>query len=329
MDAIPPPVLFFALGVFAAFVRSDLALPDAVAKGLSVYLMVSIGLKGGFALAAPGAAAGLVPALLLGVGLALLLPVPAFAALRGLTRLDRPTAAAVAGHYGSVSVVTFAAAAQALTAAGLTAEAYMPAVLAAMEAPPIISALLLAGPQPGRRSAHGKAGLLREVLAGGPVLLLLGSLAIGWVGGAPAHEQLAPFAEALFPGALCLFLLEMGLVAARQIRATLAARRRDPTAPGALDPRLVLFAFLMPLVGASAGLGAATAIGLSVGGVALFGVLGASASYIAVPAAMRLALPEADAGVYVTLSVAITFPFNITLGIPLYLWAAQALAGGG
>ncbi|PZW38673.1 hypothetical protein C8P66_13627 [Humitalea rosea] len=326
MEAIPPPVLFFALGAFAAFIRSDLALPDAVAKGLSLYLMVAIGLHGGFALASPGAAVGVLPALALGVGMSFLLPVPAFGVLRAFTRLDRPTAAAVAGHYGSVSVVTFAAAVQAISAAGLRSEAYMPAVLAAMEAPAIISALMLAGPQPGRRSARGgKGALLKEVLAGGPVLLLLGSMAIGWAGGASAHAQLAPFAEGLFPGALCLFLLEMGLVAARQLRGAADARRRGPRAAGTLDARLVAFALLMPLFGASVGIGMASLIGVSHGGMALFGVLGASASYIAVPAAMRLALPEADAGVYVTLSVAITFPFNITLGIPLYLWAAQML----
>jgi len=327
MEAIPPPVLFFALGAFAAAVRSDLALPDALAKALSLYLMVAIGLKGGFALAAPGASAGLLPALAVGVALSFLLPVPAFLALRAGTGLDRATAAAVAGHYGSVSVVTFAAATQAVNAAGMQAEAFMPAVLAAMEAPAIVTALLLAGSVGGAKTPRSTPRLVREVLAGGPVVLLLGSMAIGWAGGVPAQAQLQPFAEALFPGALCLFLLEMGLVATRQLRAAVEARRRSPEAARALDPRLLAFAVLMPLVGAAAGIGAGWGIGLSVGGVALFGTLAASASYIAVPAAMRLALPQADAGVYLTLSVAVTFPFNIAVGIPLYIAMARMVAG--
>ncbi len=327
MEAIPSPVLFFALGAFAAAVRSDLALPDALAKALSLYLMVAIGLKGGFALATPGASAGLLPALAAGITLSFLLPIPAFLALRSATGLDRATAAAVAGHYGSVSVVTFAAATQAVNAAGLHPEAFMPAVLAAMEAPAIVTALLLAGIGGGAKAPRSTPRLVREVLAGGPVVLLLGSMAIGWAGGATAKAQLQPFAEALFPGALCLFLLEMGLVAARQLRAAIEARRRSPEAARALDPRLLAFALLMPLVGACAGIGAGWGIGLSLGGIALMGTLAASASYIAVPAAMRLALPQADAGVYLTLSVAVTFPFNIALGIPLYIAMARAVAG--
>jgi hypothetical protein len=148
-------------------------------------------------------------------------------------------------------------------------------------------------------------------------VLLLGSFLIGWIGGEAQRAPLAPFVEGLFQGALCLFLLEMGLLAARQLRA----------APGRLDARLVGFGLLMPLIGAAAGLGAGLLAGLSPGGVALMMTLAASASYIAVPAAMRLALPEADAGIYVTLSVAITFPFNIVVGIPLYLWVAGMAAG--
>lgn len=320
---LPPPVLFFALGFMAGAARSELGIPDALAKTLSLYLMVAIGLKGGMALATPGAAEGLVPALLGGVLLSLLLPLPAFLALRAVTRLDRATAAAVAGHYGSVSVVTFAAAAGTLQATGVTYEGFMPAVLAAMETPAILTALLLAragapGGRPGGRpggEAVPKRRLLREVLLNGSVVLLLGSFAIGWVGGPAARAQLGVFAEGLFPGALCLFLLEMGLVAFRQLRTT----------GRGLPPALIGFGLLMPLLGAAGGLAAGTLAGLSPGGVGLMTVLGASASYIAVPAAMRLALPEADAGIYVTLSIAVTFPFNILVGIPLYLRLAGAL----
>lgn len=315
---LPPPVLFFLLGFGAGAARSDLTVPDALAKSLSLYLMVAIGLKGGAAVAMPGAAAGLLPALAGGILLSLLMPLPAFALLRGLTRLDRPTAAAVAGHYGSVSVVTFAAATGALNAAGIGYEGFMPAVLAAMETPAILTALLLA--RTGQAAASTATGpislpqLLREVFLNGSVVLLLGSFAIGWIGAGPAKAQLATFAEGLFPGALCLFLLEMGLVAVRRLRA----------GGRGLQPALVAFGLLMPLLGAAAGLLVGHLAGLSPGGRALFTVLGASASYIAVPAAMRLALPQADAGVYVTLSVAVTFPFNILVGIPLYLRAAGA-----
>lgn len=319
---IPLPVMFFGLGLGAGLARSDLAVPESVAKGLSLYLMLAIGLKGGMALAAPGASEGLLAALALGVALSFLLPLPAFALLRGLTRLDRVTAAAVAGHYGSVSVVTYAAAAGVLVSAGIPAEGFMPAVLAAMETPAILTALLLArrGTPAGARPGTPKRGarhLAREVFLNGSVVLLLGSFLIGWIGGEAQRPAVAPFVDGLFQGALCLFLLEMGLLAARQLRA----------APGRLDARLVAFGILMPLVGATAGLGAGLLAGLSPGGVTLMMTLAASASYIAVPAAMRLALPEADAGIYVTLSVAITFPFNIVLGIPLYLWVAGMAAG--
>jgi hypothetical protein len=188
-------------------------------------------------------------------------------------------------------------------------------VLAAMETPAIVTALLLA--RAGTPSAEKLPlrHLLREVLLNGPVVLLLGSFLIGWLSGPAAKTQLAVFTEGLFPGALCLFLLEMGLVAVRQLRA----------AGRGLQPSLIAFGILMPLVGAAGGLAVGMLAGLSPGGVGLMAVLGASASYIAVPAAMRLALPEADAGIYVTLSLAVTFPFNILIGLPLYLRVAGAL----
>ncbi|MES2713437.1 MAG: sodium-dependent bicarbonate transport family permease, partial [Pseudomonadota bacterium] len=181
---LPLPVMFFALGLAAGLLRSDLSVPEAVAKGLSLYLMMAIGLKGGIAV---------------GVALSFLMPVPAFALLRGLTRLDRETAAAVAGHYGSVSVVTFAAAVGVLNAAGITYEGFMPAILAAMETPAILTALLLArGGAVGAPSRAPRGHLLREVLLNGSVVLLLGSFAIGWAAGVPARPQLAPFIEGLW-----------------------------------------------------------------------------------------------------------------------------------
>jgi hypothetical protein len=321
-DLIPPPVLFFALGALAAALRSDLHLPDALAKALSVYLMVAIGLKGGAAIATPGASEGLLGALVVGIALSFLLPVLAFGMLRAASHLDRETAAAVSGHYGSVSVVTFAAAVGALEAAQMPSEGFMPAVLAAMETPAIVTALLLARAGggvaqkgPGAPPALGK--LLREVLLSGSIVLLLGAFFIGWAGGAKAKAQFAPFVEGLFPGVLALFLLEMGLLAVRQLQA----------APRGLDARLIAFGVVMPLIGGAAGLAGGWLVGLSTGGVALMAVLSGSASYIAVPAAMRMALPRADAGIYVTLSLAVTFPVNVILGIPLWIAAARKLMG--
>jgi hypothetical protein len=224
----------------------------------------------------------------------------------------------VSGHYGSVSVVTFAAASGAIASHGIEAEGFMPAVLAAMETPAILTAILLArlggsGAKAGAAPLQARK-LAREVLLNGPVVLLMGSFLIGWAMGPAGKAQLAPFTEAIFPGALCLFLLEMGLMAVRQLRA----------GGRGLSPRLIGFALLMPLIGGTAGLFGGQLAGLSPGGVALMAILGASASYIAVPAAMRLALPRADAGIYVTLSVAVTFPFNILVGIPLWLGMAGA-----
>lgn len=327
-ESIPPPILFFLLGAGAAALRSDLQLPEALAKALSIYLMVAIGLKGGAAIAAPGATEGIWGALAAGIALSFLLPVLAFGLLRLGTRLDRETAAAVSGHYGSVSVVTFAAAVGTLNAAGLPHEGFMPALLAAMETPAIITALLLANgsrarPPAGHALPTGPGAptplphLLREAMVNGSVLLLLGSFLIGWLGGETAKVQFAPFTDGLFPGVLALFLLEMGLVAARQLGA----------APRALEPRLVAFGVVMPLIGGAFGLAAGLAVGLSVGGVALMAVLAGSASYIAVPAAMRLALPQADAGIYVALSLAVTFPFNVLVGIPIWIYASRAAAG--
>lgn len=302
--------MFFALGFGAGAVRADLSVPEALAKSLSLYLMVAIGLKGGAALAMPGAAEGLWAALAAGVALSFLLPLPAFLLLRLISRLDRETAAAVSGHYGSVSVVTFAAASGTLVTLGASQEGFMPAVLAVMETPAILTAILLArlGGAADAPKLNARK-LAREVLLNGPVVVLMGSFLIGYLAGEPGKRQLAPFTEALFPGVLCLFLLEMGLMAVRQLR---ASGRGLPLA-------LLGFGLVMPLIGGAAGLFAGGLIGLSPGGVALMAVLGGSASYIAVPAAMRLALPRADAGIYVTLSVALTFPFNILVGIPLWI----------
>lgn len=296
-----PAILFFGLGLVAATLRSDLKVPEPMSKGMALYLMVAIGLKGGAAVAAAPASALLPSALAAGIVLSCLLPLPAFAMLRLSSGLDRATAAAVAGHYGSVSVVTYVAATQLLQARGLVPEPFMPAVLAAMEAPGIAIALLLARP-----GAGGLGSALRSVLLHGAVVVLVGSFFIGWASGAERYAPIRPFTEGLFAGVLCLFLLDMGLLAGRQLMETRG-----------LDKRLLIFGVAMPLFGAASGLFLGAGIGLSAGGTAMLGVLAASASYIAAPAAMRTALPEANPGIYVPLALGVTFPFNLLVGIPL------------
>jgi hypothetical protein len=234
-----------------------------------------------------------------------------------MTRLDVTDAAAVAGHYGSISIVTFVAATSVIGSAGLTSEGYMVAVAAVMEAPAILSALWLIA-RFGKSSAEMEEGLMREILLNGSIVLLVGSFLIGWITGAEGMEKIAPLIVAPFQGVLCLFLLDMGLVAGRGLR----------DARGVLTPGVFLFGVIMPPIGASLGLLAGLLLGLSTGGVVLFMTLCASASYIAVPAAMRVALPEANPSVYLTLSLGVTFPFNLTLGIPLYLAVASAVTGG-
>jgi uncharacterized protein len=315
-NLVSPIILSFVLGLVAALARSDLSFPEAIAKGLSLYLLFAIGFKGGAGVAAHGIDARLVAALVSGVALSLLLPFIAFALLRVLTRVSVTDAAAVAGHYGSISIVTFVAASSLLTGRGIPAEGYMVAVAAAMEAPAIVSALWLAARRGGGGERVG-VELWREILLNGSIVLLLGAFAIGWVTGAEGLAEIESFIVEPFKGVLCLFLLDMGLVAGRGLRGS----------RGVLSPGTVAFGILMPLVGATLGLAAGLALGLSLGGVVLLMVLGASASYIAVPAAMRVALPEANPALSLTLALGVTFPFNLTFGIPLYMMLAAAVTG--
>ncbi len=315
-NLISPIILSFVLGLLAALARSDLSVPEAIAKGMSIYLLFAIGFKGGASLADHGVDAGLVFALLAGVGLSAVIPFMAFGLLRFITGLSTVDAAAVAAHYGSISIVTFVAATSVLTSQGIAYEGYMVAVAAAMEAPAILSALWLISRQGAGRGMD--AELWREILLNGSIVLLLGAFVIGAVTGREGQAQIDAFITAPFKGVLCLFLLDMGLVAGRGLRA----------AGGVLRPGLLAFGVLMPVVGSLMGMAAALALGLSPGGAAILMVLSASASYIAVPAAMRVALPEANPTIYLTLSLGITFPFNLTLGIPIYLALASAVTGG-
>lgn len=321
-NLLSPMILFFALGLLAGSAKSDLAVPEPISKALSLYLMLSIGFRGGVEIVHSGGMSGsIVAALIAGVTLSFTVPVIAYLLLRVTTRLDGINAAAVSAHYGSVSVVTFVAAIAFLGHVGVPYEGYVVAMLAVMETPAIVSGLLLAR----RASPANRDGdrallprrLLHEVLLSGSVILLIGSFVIGWVTGDEGMKALAPVVETPFKGVLAIFLLDMGLLTSRR----LADLRK-------VGVSVFGFALYMPLVGGAVGLLAGFLMGLSIGGTTLVAVLTASASYIVVPAAMRLALPQANPSIYVTLSLGITFPFNIAVGTPLYYTVARAIAGG-
>ena len=306
-----PAILFFFLGAAAAFARSDLSIPEPIAKALSLYLMLCIGFKGGVEARAAGLNGDFLAAGAIGIALSALMPLVAFVILKRMPRLDRSTACALAATYGSVSVVTFAAGQQHLAALGLPSGGYMAAVLALMETPAILTALLLLNGA-GRGEPGQRRTVLREVFVGAATIMLLGSFLVGLVSGAAGMAKLEMFVGPLFQGALCFFLLDIGLIAARRL---MEGGRK-------LSPAVVAFALGFPLLSAGLALGLARLVGLSVGNAALLTILAGSASYIAVPAAMRLAAPKADTGVFVTASLAITFPFNLTLGIAFYTAAA-------
>jgi hypothetical protein len=313
---VTPIVLSFALGLFAALVRSDLSIPEAVAKGMSLYLLFAIGFKGGVSLADHGIDLTLGLTLLTGIILSAAIPLIAYVILRGLSGLSALDAAAVAGHYGSISIVTFVAASSVLESRGIPDDGYMVAVAAAMEAPAILSALWLVT----RSKGGGKIepGLWREIMLNGSIVLLIGAFLIGMITGEEGLTEIAPLVIAPFKGVLCLFLLDMGIIAGRGLR----------KGRGVLDAGALAFGIIMPLLGSLLGLGAAVLLGLPLGSALLLMVLSASASYIAVPAAMRVALPEANPSIYLTLSLGVTFPFNLVIGIPLYLALASAVIGG-
>jgi hypothetical protein len=314
-NLLSPIILCFALGVAASVARSDLNFPEAAAKAMSLYLLFAIGFKGGVSVASHGIDLTLGLSLVAGVILSALLPFIAFVLLNILTSLSRVDAAAVAAHYGSISIVTFVAGTSVLQSSGIEYEGFMVAVAAAMEAPAILSALWLISRGGGEQKMD--SDLWREILLNGSIVLLVGSFAIGWATGEEGLKEISSFIVSPFKGVLCLFLLDMGLVAGRGLRG----------GSGVLKPGVLAFGILMPLIGSLFGLGAGMLLGLSTGGVALMMVLSASASYIAVPAAMRVALPEANPSVYLTLSLGVTFPFNLTIGLPVYVAIASALTG--
>jgi hypothetical protein len=304
-----PVVLSFALGVIAVAVRSDLKIPEEIYAALSIYLLLAIGLKGGAALAAtPLAAIALPLAATFALGLAT--PLWCFAVLRKAGRFSVEDGAAIAAHYGSVSVVTFIAGASFVEKAGAPADGFMATLVAALEVPGIVVALLIARRSGGQNVALGAA--LGEILAGRSILLLLGGVAIGAIGGQRGLADVGPFFVAPFKGALCLFLLELGIVTGKRLR---DVRR--------VGPFLLAFGIGAPLVHGVLGVLVGKAAGLGMGSAAVLGTMAASASYIAAPAAVRLALPAANPAYYLTAAIGITFPFNLALGIPIYFAVAR------
>ncbi len=298
---IDPLVLTFALGVAARLARSDLRFPEPVYEALSIYLLLAIGLKGGVELSHQPLSQLALPALC-AVLAGFVLPFLLFPVLRHAVGLARPDAASVAAHYGSVSVVTFAIASAYLQQRGIAAESFMPVLLALMEAPGIIAGVILA-----RAGGTTGAPVFREVAANKGIVLLAGGIAIGWVVGSEGYAPLKPLFGDLFRGLLALYLLELGLV--------VGGRFPDLRRAGV---RLVTFGVLAPLLLGAAGVAiGAWLLGLSAGGSVLFGVLLASASYIAAPAAMRMAVPAANPALGISAALAVTFPFNVFVNIPL------------
>ena len=309
-NLLDPAVLCFVLGLTAGLARSDLRLPRALYDTLSVYLLLAIGLKGGVELARSALSDILVPVAGT-IGLGVVIPVVAFVILRTVGSFERPDAAAIAAHYGSVSAVTFAIVLEYLRQSATPFEDYSAVLLVVLEVPALAVGILLA--RGGREGAAvGWRSVARELLLGKSVFLLLGGLAIGVIARPEAIATVAPVFFDLFKGALALFLLEMGLVASKRL-----AEVRS------VGLFLLAFGLTMPLISAAMGIAVSLVVGLSPGGTAILATLAASASYIAAPAAMRIAVPEANPALYLTASLGITFPFNIIVGIPLYDWASR------
>ena len=309
-----PPILFFFLGLLAVLVRSDLEIPGPIPKILSLYLLFAIGFKGGVGLAAGGLDLQIVTVLAAAVLLASVVPVYAFFILR--QKLPIADAAAIAATYGSISAVTFITAAAFLDKLGITYGGYMVAAMALMESPAIVVAVLLyrLGSKTAANEGFAWREIWRDAFLNGSVFLIVGSLIIGTVSGEAGAKALKPFTGDIFAGVLCFFLLDMGLVAARRLG--------DLRRAGVF---LTAFAVLLPLVNASLAIPFAYILGLAQGDAFMFTVLAASASYIAVPAAMRVSIPEANPSLYVPMSLAITFPLNILVGMPIYMAAVNYL----
>lgn len=314
MSTLDPVVLFFVLGVLAGLMRSDLRLPSAIYDFVTMLLLLAIGLKGGVELSRQPLV-DLAPQMLAVVAMGLLLPLLAYPVLHYLGRLQRADAASIAAHYGSVSVGTYAVVAAYLTSQAIPFEEYMPVFVVLLEVPAIVVGIVLAR---GWAAQHQWGHLAREIFLGKGVVLLTGGLLIGWIAGADGVLPIKALFFDLFKGILALFLLEMGLITVSQ----LGDQRRSGLF-------LVGFAVVFPMVAALIGGSLGWVLGLTEGGTVVLATLAASASYIAVPAAMRMAVPEANPSLSLAAALGVTFPFNILLGIPLYHAAVRLILPDG
>lgn len=315
-NLLSPVILSFALGVIAKLSRSDLAFPEALSKTLAIFLLLAIGMKGGTALGSAQLDQVMWAALAtLIIGLAI--PCWTYAIAKRLGKFNAQDAASLAAHYGSTSAVTFLATVAFLTSAGQPPEGFMPALLALMEVPAIVVALVLLRRAQSTADINSASigSVVAQVMASKSILLLLGGLVIGWAAGRENMAEVSAFFVAPFKGVLCLFLLELGMVAAGQI-GELRARWKF----------LIPFAILLPLAHGFIGVLAGHWAGLSPAGATVLGTLAASASYIAAPAAMRIANPSANHALALAASLGVTFPFNLALGIPLYHGFATLLS---
>jgi uncharacterized protein len=314
---LDPAILFFVFGILAGSLRSNLEIPQPISRFLSLYLLMALGLKGGFALSKSGLTAEVAISLASALALAFLVPLMGYALLRRF--LNGYDAAALAATYGSVSAVTFITSVQYLDNHGIAYGGHMAAAMALMESPAIIMAVVLANlvrkqekAQSGEKGGGAPLGkILHESLTDGAQLLLMGAMVIGLLTGADGEAAMKPFSVDLFKGMLAFFLLDMGLMAARNMGGLKGK-----------SPWLLAYAIVGPLVHASIALGLGQLLNMSAGNTALLMVLAASASYIAVPAVIRHAIPEASPSLYFGMSLGLTFPFNILLGIPLYVHIA-------
>ncbi len=315
-NLLSPAVLFFALGLIAALTKSDLRFPEPLYVGLTIYLLVAIGFKGGVAIAEVGLGKVWLPSLA-AMTLGALIPLWTYPLLRFGGKLSAVDAAAIAAHYGSVSAVTFIAATNYLKAVNQPYESYATAFLAVMESPAILVGVVLGKLSTSKRGTASMTSLkaaAHEAVFGRSIFLLLGSLGVGWLCGKPGMAKVEAFFVTPFQGVLALFLLEMGMVAGRRLQ--------DLRKVGLF---LLAFGIVMPLLHGCFGVYVGKLTGLELGGATLLGVLAASASYIAAPAAIRMSLPDANPTFYLTSSLAVTFPFNIALGIPIYFEVARRL----
>jgi hypothetical protein len=309
-----PMVLAFLLGIAATLLKSDLKFPEGMYMGLTIYLLFAIGVKGGVKLSSTALVDFYKPGLA-AIAMCCIIPVVAYFILTRLGRFDALNAAAIAAHFGSVSAVTFSEGSAFLDLMKIEYEGYMPAMLAIMEIPAIIIALFIARKNmTNTDSSMGK--VFHELFTNKGTMLLLGGILIGLISGKKGFDQIQPMYDGLFRGMLCLFLLEVGLVTGRRLFDLKKA-----------GPFLLAFGIIMPVLHATAGIMLGHWAGLSFGGATLFGLLCASASYIAAPAAIRIAIPEANPTLYLTGSLVIAFPFNVTIGLPIYLTIAKSIYG--